>query len=87
MSDSSKSSKLSPADALPGRDIDNDDCALEAIGVHRELNREFSSWSTLSFALSIIGCVSSIASIFNTPLLYGGPGAAIWSWFLGSWGT
>ena len=86
MSDSSNSHDLKPTDALPGRNVDSDDRALEAIGVHRELNREFTSWSTISFALSILGCVASIASTFNTPLLYGGPGAAVWSWFLGSWG-
>lgn len=72
--------------SLPGISVDNDDRQLEAIGVHRELSREFTSWSTISFALSILGCVASIASTFNTPLLYGGPAAAVWSWFMGSWG-
>lgn len=73
--------------SLPGIPLDNDDKHLEAMGVHRELNREFTSWSTISFALSILGCVASIASTFNTPLLYGGPAAAVWSWFMGSWGA
>ncbi|KAF8314483.1 APC amino acid permease [Clavulina sp. PMI_390] len=76
----------SPNTSLPGIPVDKDDKLLEAIGVHRELSREFTSWSTISFALSILGCVASIASTFNTPLLYGGPAAAVWSWFMGSWG-
>lgn len=74
---------------LPGpvvKQVDQDDGALEAIGVHRELRREFTPWATFSFALSIFGCVSSIASTFNSPILLGGPASAIWAWFLGSWG-
>lgn len=68
------------------KQVDQDDDALEAIGVRRELRREFSPWATFSFALSIFGCVSSIASTFNSPILLGGPASAIWAWFLGSWG-
>ena len=63
-----------------------DDDALARLGVRRELKREFTSWSTLSFAFSILGCVATIASTFNTPVLLGGPASAVWSWFLGFWG-
>jgi hypothetical protein len=63
-----------------------DDNVLERLGYKRELGREFTSMSTLSFALSILGCVATIASTVNTPLLSGGPATVIWAWFLGSWG-
>ena len=66
---------------------DSDDDALARLGVRRELKREFTSWSTFSFAFSVLGCVATIASTFNTPVLLGGPASAVWSWFLGFWGN
>ncbi|EPQ52255.1 APC amino acid permease [Gloeophyllum trabeum ATCC 11539] len=66
--------------------LEQEDARLRKLGVRRELKREFTKFSTLSFALGILGCSASIASTFNTPLLLGGPGTAIWAWFLGSFG-
>ncbi|KAF8336463.1 amino acid/polyamine transporter I [Cantharellus anzutake] len=66
--------------------LDTDDAALTRLGISRELRRELTSWSTLSIAFSIFGCVATIASTVNTPILLGGPASAIWTWFLGFWG-
>ncbi|KAH7096164.1 APC amino acid permease [Auriculariales sp. MPI-PUGE-AT-0066] len=46
--------------------------------------REFTNLATISFAFSIMGMCSSIATTFNTPLLLGGPASATWCWILGA---
>ncbi|TFK49035.1 APC amino acid permease [Heliocybe sulcata] len=66
--------------------VEEEDERLRHLGVRRELRREFTRFSTLSFALGILGCSASIASTFNSPLLLGGPATAVWAWFLGSFG-
>lgn len=38
----------------------------------------------ISFAFSIMGLCSSIATTFNTPLLLGGPASVTWCWILGA---
>ncbi|KAG1763809.1 hypothetical protein EV702DRAFT_1205389 [Suillus placidus] len=40
--------------------------------------------ATISFAFSIMGLCSSIATTLNTPLLLGGPASVTWCWLLGS---
>ncbi|KIJ23281.1 hypothetical protein M422DRAFT_74895 [Sphaerobolus stellatus SS14] len=65
---------------------DNEDRVLEQLGIHRELRREFSKFSTISFALGIMGTAATIASTANTPLLLGGPAVLIWAWLLGAVG-
>ncbi|KZS91098.1 amino acid permease [Sistotremastrum niveocremeum HHB9708] len=71
-------------------DIDSvdahDDEVLHKLGLQRELRKEFTKLSTLGFALGVLGCSASVASTFNTPILLGGPGSAIYSWILGSFG-
>jgi len=64
----------------------DDDQALRRLGIKRELRKEFTNFSTLSFALGILGCAASIASTLNTPLLLGGPASVIWAWLVGSFG-
>ncbi|KZT53837.1 APC amino acid permease [Calocera cornea HHB12733] len=66
--------------------LTREDEELERLGYKQELKREFRSWSTISFATSIQGCVATIASTINTPLLLGGPATTIWAWFFGSFG-
>ncbi|KDQ58795.1 hypothetical protein JAAARDRAFT_193315 [Jaapia argillacea MUCL 33604] len=66
--------------------IEEEDERLRQLGIRRELRKEFTNFTTLSFALGILGCSASIASTFNTPLLLGGPATAIWAWFLGCFG-
>ncbi|KZO92533.1 amino acid transporter [Calocera viscosa TUFC12733] len=66
--------------------LTREDEELERLGYKHELRREFRSWSTISFATSIQGCVATIASTINTPLLLGGPATTIWAWFFGSFG-
>lgn len=38
----------------------------------------------ISFAFNIMGLCSSIATTFNTPLLFGGPSSVTWCWLIGS---
>lgn len=50
----------------------------------QELRREFSKWSTISYAISILGVLGSVPATFGAPLAAGGPATAVWCWFLGS---
>lgn len=63
---------------------DDDDHRLEALGYKPSFRREFSNLATISFAFSIMGLCSSIATTLNTPLLLGGPTSVTWCWLLGS---
>ncbi|KZS89352.1 APC amino acid permease [Sistotremastrum niveocremeum HHB9708] len=63
---------------------DDDDAALAALGYKGSFAREFTNLGTISFAFSIMGLCSSIATTFNTPLLSGGPASAVWCWILGA---
>ncbi|KAG9315604.1 APC amino acid permease [Chiua virens] len=65
-------------------DDEQDDKELRALGYVPSFRREFSNLATISFAFSIMGVCSSIATTFNTPLLLGGPAAVTWCWFLGA---
>ncbi|KAF8608434.1 APC amino acid permease [Ceratobasidium sp. AG-I] len=73
------------ADIPVHHDIDNDDDAeLLALGYVPSFKREFTNIATISFAFSIMGMCSSIATTFNTPLLLGGPSSVVWCWILGA---
>lgn len=50
----------------------------------QELRREFTKWSTVSYAISILGVLGSVPATFNSPLSAGGPATAVWCWFVGS---
>lgn len=63
---------------------DDDDHRLEALGYKPSFRREFSNLATISFAFSIMGLCSSVATTLNTPLLLGGPASVTWCWLLGS---
>ncbi|KAJ9105922.1 hypothetical protein QFC20_004160 [Naganishia adeliensis] len=64
---------------------DTDEAALARLGYKSEMMREFGNLSTFSFAFSIMGMCSSIATTFNTPMLYGGgPASVVWCWLIGS---
>ncbi|KAG6911061.1 hypothetical protein DXG01_004576 [Tephrocybe rancida] len=63
---------------------DEDDKELVALGYKPSFKREFSNLATISFAFSIMGLCSSIATTFNTPLLLGGPASVTWCWILGA---
>lgn len=75
-------------DALvDGSSVDStleDDRILQEIGYVPSFKREFSNLATISFAFSIMGLCSSIATTFNTPLLLGGPSTVTWCWILGA---
>ncbi|KDQ55916.1 hypothetical protein JAAARDRAFT_180067 [Jaapia argillacea MUCL 33604] len=64
--------------------LDEDDRELEALGYVPSFKREFSNLATISFAFSIMGLCSSVATTFNTPLLLGGPASVTWCWILGA---
>lgn len=65
-------------------DLNNDDEALMALGYKPSFKREFTNIATISFAFSIMGMCSSIATTFNTPLTLGGPASVVWCWILGA---
>ena len=48
------------------------------------MRREFSKWSTVSYAISILGVLGSVPATFAPPLASGGPATAVWCWFIGS---
>ncbi|KAF4535691.1 Amino acid/polyamine transporter I [Lasiodiplodia theobromae] len=65
--------------------IQNDDERLLArIGYNQELRREFNKWSTVSYAISILGVLGSVPATFGSPIAAGGPATAVWAWFIGS---
>ncbi|RMJ24117.1 Amino acid permease [Aspergillus sp. HF37] len=63
---------------------DFDELLLARIGYKQELRREFSKWSTISYAISILGILGSVPATFGAPLAAGGPATAVWCWLLGS---
>lgn len=48
------------------------------------LQRHFSRWSTVSYAISILGVLGSVPATFGSPMSAGGPATAVWAWFTGS---
>jgi amino acid transporter len=50
----------------------------------KELKREFTKWSTVSYAISILGVLGSVPATIGVPLSEGGPGTAVWAWAIGS---
>ncbi|KAI0651168.1 APC amino acid permease [Trametes meyenii] len=65
-------------------DDSGDDNKLLEIGYVPSFKREFSNIATISFAFSIMGLCSSVATTFNSPLLLGGPASVTWCWILGA---
>lgn len=63
---------------------DDDDRLLARIGYRQELRREFTKWSTVSYAISILGVLGSQPATYGVPLALGGPATAVWAWFIGS---
>jgi hypothetical protein len=48
------------------------------------LKRSFTRWSTVSYAVSVLGVLGSVPATFGNPLALGGPAAAVWAWPTGS---
>ncbi|QDS71763.1 hypothetical protein FKW77_009138 [Venturia effusa] len=75
----------SDSTTLPMAAIEDDDERLLArIGYRQELKREFTKWSTVSYAISILGVLGSVPATFGIPVASGGPATAVWAWFIGS---
>ncbi|TKA58158.1 hypothetical protein B0A55_12175 [Friedmanniomyces simplex] len=75
--------------ALAGRPAmatiqDDDERLLARIGYKQELRREFTKWSTVSYAISILGVLGSQPATYGVPISLGGPATAVWAWFIGS---
>lgn len=51
---------------------------------HKELRREFNKWSTVSYAISVLGVLGSQPATYGVPLGVGGPATAVWAWLVGS---
>ncbi|KAI1619411.1 putative amino-acid permease [Exophiala viscosa] len=77
---------VSPAtsDREHGQIVDADEDLLGQIGYAQEFRREFTRFSTLSYAISIMGVLGSVSATWSTPLAAGGPATAVWCWFSGS---
>ncbi|MCJ1258781.1 hypothetical protein MMC24_006614 [Lignoscripta atroalba] len=63
---------------------DEDERLLARIGYKQELRREFTRWSTVSYAISILGVLGSVPATLGSPIMAGGPATAVWCWFIGS---
>ncbi|KAK3709978.1 polyamine transporter tpo5 [Vermiconidia calcicola] len=63
---------------------DDDERLLARIGYRQELRREFTRWSTVSYAVSILGVLGSQPATYGVPISLGGPATAVWAWFIGS---
>ncbi|KAK3938753.1 amino-acid permease 2 [Diplogelasinospora grovesii] len=66
---------------------DEADKALEAMGYTPVFKREFSRWSSFSFAISISGVYGSLMSTWIYGLQAGGAAAIVWSWIIGGAGA
>lgn len=53
-----------------------------AFGYQPVFKRQFGYLSTFSFAVSISGLFSSVATTFSYPLHAGGASSAVWSWLI-----
>ncbi|SMQ51534.1 unnamed protein product [Zymoseptoria tritici ST99CH_3D7] len=66
-------------------DIQDEDARLLArIGYKQELRREFTKWSTVSYAISVLGVLGSQPATYGVPISVGGPATAVWAWLIGS---
>lgn len=83
--DHSLGAKVTERRVGANEELNDDDAELARRTGHKsEFAREFRSFSTFSYACSIMGLISSVATTFNTPFQYGGPAVTVWAWFLGS---
>ncbi|EKD18816.1 amino acid permease [Drepanopeziza brunnea f. sp. 'multigermtubi' MB_m1] len=55
---------------MPGVE-DGDERLLNKIGYTQDLSRHFTKWSTLSYAISILGVLGSVPATFGSPLALG----------------
>lgn len=60
---------------------------LTDVDFDQVFKREFSSWSTFSFAMSISGIYGSLISTWVYGLQAGGAAAIMWSWIVGGAGA
>lgn len=65
---------------LPQISVDS----LASLTNSQDLRRHFTRWSTLSYAVSVLGVLGSVPATFGSPLSLGGPAASVWAWFFGS---
>lgn len=64
-------------------ELNSDDAELAAkFGYKPVMKREFGYLATFSFAVSISGLFSTIATTFSYPLSAGGSASAVWCWLI-----
>lgn len=61
---------------------DEDRALAEQFGYKPVFKREFGMLSAFSFAVSISGLFSTVATTFSYPILAGGSASAVWSWLI-----
>ncbi|KAK3362354.1 amino acid/polyamine transporter I [Lasiosphaeria hispida] len=76
-----------PPTPLSEDTMDEADKSLEAMGYTPVFKREFSTWSSFSFAMSISGVYGTLMSTWIYGLQAGGAAAIMWSWVIGGAGA
>lgn len=54
--------------------LSSDEAGLASLGYKQEFKREFGLWTTFSLSFSVMGLLSSFASVMVYGLMYGGRG-------------
>ncbi|KAL2154555.1 hypothetical protein VTH82DRAFT_3231 [Thermothelomyces myriococcoides] len=92
-SDAEIPSEMPKGDVTPANNLGGDaardeaDQKLEALGYTPVFPREFSAWSSFSFAMSICGIYASLMATWVYGLQAGGAAAIMWSWIIGGAGS
>ncbi|KAL2444001.1 putative amino-acid permease C15C4.04c [Exophiala dermatitidis] len=69
------------------KELSDEDRRLAELGYAQVYKREFSMWSTFSFALSISGLFASVTTTYSYPLYAGGAASAVWCWLISGFGA
>jgi len=67
--------------AVPSRELLNDEDLLAQLGYKQEFKRDFSRLELFGLSFSIVGVVQSIAAVLLFSLPYGGLVGMVWGWF------
>ena len=54
------------------------------MAILQSFKRAFNQYSTLSYAISVLGVLGSVPATFGVPFALGGPATAVWAWFAGT---
>ncbi|OVA14248.1 Amino acid/polyamine transporter I [Macleaya cordata] len=62
--------------------LDSGESRLRQLGYKQELKRDLSVISNFAFSFSIISVITTITTLYNTGLRYGGPTSMVYGWFV-----